>query len=127
MAPMLFGSDRSDCGSGRAHEDVFERLNRLQLAVFEDLEVFGAQIQHGLSGLGRIHVDAHEVGLGAERWRLLRVLGGLAVPPDWAAAVTAAARASASGAKNRRCTGTVLSGMRGLAGQTSLRYFSEPG
>ena len=67
---------------GRAHDHVLERLNRLRLAVFEDFEVLGAQIQHGLSALCRIHVDPDEVGLGAERGRLLRILGRLRGAPD---------------------------------------------
>jgi hypothetical protein len=60
--------------------DVFECLDGLRRAVFEDLEIRGLQIAYGLAVDGREHVDTNEVRFdakrGLRRGRLLLVASG---------------------------------------------------
>ena len=58
-------------GAGGRDEYVLERLDLLWLTVLEDFEFLGLQIENGTAGACRVGIDANEVGLAAERWRLL--------------------------------------------------------
>ena len=124
MAPMVFGSDRSDCGPARAH-DARARMP----------ESIAASRLRGRRSPRR-----------ADRARACPPASGTRPPGrswprcgTWAAVadpgvsrprpiahrdVAAAARTRARDAKRRLlCTASILSGMRGVAGHRSLRHF----
>ena len=61
-------------GTGRGYQNVLERLYLLGLVVFEDLELFGLEVEYWLAVVSRVSIDTNEVGLGAKDLRLLLLL-----------------------------------------------------
>jgi hypothetical protein len=71
------GSMASDSRSRGPNDDVLGRLDLLQDAILQDLEIGRAKISDRLAILRRIGINADEVGLRPECWCCLIGLGRL--------------------------------------------------